>query len=63
MINLQRNIRDSSNKSRTKSIYTGNKSHTTSMNLKVSQELPVPHESSYMPLRDIMNKNDNRNYR
>jgi hypothetical protein len=37
MINLQRNIRDSANKTRNKSIYTGNKSHTTSMNLKVSQ--------------------------
>lgn len=42
MINFKRNLRENSNanlKSRSKSIYRGDKSHTVSMNLRIDHEL------------------------
>ena len=42
MINFKRNLRETSNmnqKSRSKSIYRGDKSHTVSMNLRIDHDL------------------------
>jgi hypothetical protein len=56
MLNYNKISRENSHqKTRSKSIYGGNKSHTTSMNLKVSPDLMA--DFANLPLKNIMNRN------
>ena len=55
MLNYNKSFRESAGKSARKSIYNGNKLHTTSMNLRVSSDI----DCIGLPLKEIIyNKKD-----
>ena len=54
MLNYNKSLRENNGKSSSrKSIYSGNKLHTTSMNLKVSND--VSNDYLQAPLKELMN--------
>ena len=52
MLNYNKSFRESAGKSARKSIYSGNKLHTTSMNLKISND--AVNEFVGLPLKEII---------